>query len=216
MRVRERHPGALLTGLYLALTAIGIAYDFLYFARFRVNVLDYAETGDFLVAALRSPLAIIYSVLPVLAVWLLALLRRWVRRISPRYDAYATRYEQKWRVGPLYWDVQNTLLVVLYAFVFTAYYARSVAVAAKRPDARRVRVELVSEAGAAGPSSRVATMVGTTSKFLFLYSPERDSTYAIPFDNVLQVVTQARPERRRDGLITRIVRQLRGGGDSRP
>ena len=213
MRVLERHPGALLTGLYLALTAIGIAYDFLYFRRFGINILDYAETGDFLVAALRSPLAIIYSVLPAIVIWLVALFRRWLRRLSPRYDAYAARYEQKWRVGPIYWDVMNTVLVVGYAFLFTAYYARATAVAAKRADAPRVRVEA---AGASAPGSRVATMVGTTGKFLFLYFPERDSTHVVPFENVLQVVTQARPERRRQGGIARLIDRVRGAGEPRP
>jgi hypothetical protein len=216
MRVLERHPGALLTGLYLALTAIGIAYDFLYFRRFQVNILDYAETGDFLVAALRSPLAIIYSVVPVLVIWLVALLRRWVRRVSPRYDAYAARYEKKWRTGALYWDVMNTLLVVMYAFVFTAYYAKSVAVAAKSPAARRVRVEIAAAAGTAGPSNEVATMVGTTGKFLFLYFPERDSTHVVPFENVLRVVTQARPERARRSGMARLIDRIRGVGEPRP
>ena len=211
MRVLERHPGALVTGLYLALTGIGIAYDLLYFRRFGVNILDYAEPGDFLVAALRSPLAIVYSVLPALVIWLVALFRRWLRRVYPRYDAYALKYERKWRAGAaLYWDVMNTLLVVLYAFTFTAYYARSVALAAKRPTARQVRVEVAASAGAPGATSEVATMVGTTGKFLFLYFPERDSTHVVPFENVLRVTTQARPERPRRGAITRLVDRVRG------
>jgi hypothetical protein len=215
VRVLERHPGALLTGLYLAMTAIGIAYDFLYFARFRVNILDYAETGDFLVAALRSPLAIIYSALPALVIWLAALLRRWVRRLSPRYDAYSVRFEKRWKTGPLYWDIMNTLLVVMYAFIFTAFYAMGVARAAKRPDAPKVRVEVAASVGASGPTSQVATMVGTTGKFLFLYFPERDSTHVVPFENVLQVVTQARRERRRGGLSI-LIDRIRGVKEPTP
>jgi len=210
VRLLERHPGALLTGLYLALTAIGIAYDFLYFRRFGVNILDYAETGDFLLAALRAPLAIFYCVLPVVAIWLAALLRRWVRRVSPRYDAYAARYERKWRVGPLWWDVTNTGLVVLYAFAFTAYYAKATARAAKRPSAPPVRVELESDVAAGGAAATVATAVGTTGKFLFLYYPARDSTRVVPFDNVLQIAVQARPERRRRTRLSALLERLVG------
>lgn len=210
MRVLERHPGALLTGLYLALTGIGIAYDLLYFNRFGIDILDYAETGDFLVAALRSPLAIIYSVLPALVIWLVALFRRWVRRVSPRYDAYAAKYERRWRLGALYWDVMNTFLVVGYAFLFTAYYARATAVAAKRPTAGQVRVEVAASAGAQGATSEVATMVGTTGKFLFLYFPGRDSTHVVPFENVLRVTTQARSERPRRTVLGRLIDRARG------
>ena len=57
VRLLARHRGALLTGLYLALTSIGVIYDFFYFLRFRVDILDYAQAGDFLVAALRAPRA---------------------------------------------------------------------------------------------------------------------------------------------------------------
>jgi len=210
MRVLERHPGALLTGLYLAMTAIGITYDLLYFLRFGVNILDYAETGDFLVAALRSPLAIIYSVLPAIVIWLVALFRRWVRRVSPRYDAYAARYERKWRLGALYWDVVNTFLVVGYAFLFTAYYAGATAAAAKRPTARQVRVEVAASAGTEGATSEVATMVGTTGKFLFLYFPGSDSTHVVPFENVLRVTTKARAERSRRDVIARLLSRARG------
>ena len=218
VRVLERHPGALLTGLYLALTSIGIGYDFLYFRRFGVNVLEYAETGDFLVAALRAPMAILYCVLPVVAIWLAAQLRRWVRRVSPRYDAYAARYERKWRARnlSLYWDVMNTLLVVLYAFAFTAYYARAQARVAKSQAARRVTVELAAAAATADASSgraatSVANLVGTTGKFAVLYYPEQDSTHVVPFDNVLQIVTKARPERRRSPIARLLL-----GRDSTP
>src|SRR5205085_2148353 len=65
------------------------------------------------------------------------------------------------------------------------------------------------------PESETATMVGTTGKFLFLYYSERDSTHVVPFENVLRVVTQARPEKRSGGL-SRLIERMRGAPEPRP
>lgn len=67
-RLVQDHPGTLLTVLYLVLTSVGLVYTFAYYARFHVNVLDYADTSDFLLAALREPLAIVLALLPTLAI----------------------------------------------------------------------------------------------------------------------------------------------------
>jgi hypothetical protein len=198
VRLLARHPGGLVTGVYLALTAVGVMYDVFYYARFRVDILDYAQTGDFLVAALREPLAIIYCVLPVLLVWLVARVRRWARRKSAWYDAYAARYEKKWRVGPRWFDVMNTTFVLVYALLFVIEYATFDARRTRRADARQVRVRLLSDAGTPlQANGRTATLIGSTSAYLFLYDRAADSTYVVPASNVAQVaLSSARPSSR--------------------
>jgi len=209
-RLLSRYPGGLLTGLYLALTAIGIAYAFFYYVQFRINILDYAQTGDFLVAALREPVAIFYSTLPVPLLWLGARFRRWLRRISPRYDAYSVRYERKWNVGPRYWDVMNTLLVTMYAALFVIGYAQHDARVMKEGRRKQVRVRLMSDAGTPlAPAGRTATLLGSTSGFVFLYDRAGDSTYVVPVSNVAQVAVQSTRTRRRR-------RWPFGGGPSQP
>jgi hypothetical protein len=185
--------------MYLVLTAVGVAYAFFYFIRFRINILDYAQTGDFLVAALHEPVAIFYCILPVGILWLLANFRRWLRRVSPRYDAYSARYERKWKVGPRYWDVVNTALVALYALLFVIKYAEHEARVMRAGTRKQVRVRLLSDAGTPlAATGRVATLIGSTAGYLFLYDRAGDSTYAVPVSNVAQVAVRSSP-RRRDG-----------------
>ncbi|HET7457207.1 MAG TPA: hypothetical protein VFJ74_06110 [Gemmatimonadaceae bacterium] len=200
-RLLSRYPGGLLTGMYLALTAVGVAYAFFYFIQFRLNILDYAQTGDFLVAAIREPVAIFYCVLPVGLLWLLAHFRRWVRRVSPRYDAYSARYERKWKVGPRYWDVVNTSLVALYALLFVIKYAQHEARVMREGTRKQVRVRLMSDAGTPlAVAGRTATLIGSTSGYLFLYDRAGDSTYAVPVSNVAQVAVRSTPRGRRRGI----------------
>lgn len=84
-------PGLLLTASYLIITAIGLVYDASLYAHFRINIAEYAETSDFLLAAARAPLIILLSLLPLPLLLLLAWFDRWSRRRFPRYAAFSRR-----------------------------------------------------------------------------------------------------------------------------
>ena len=58
-KVIREHPTLVLTLAYLGLTAVGMIHDLWFYRYFQINILDYSETGDFLLAAMRNPLVII-------------------------------------------------------------------------------------------------------------------------------------------------------------
>ena len=76
----EAHGGLLLTLAYVALTLVGMTYERWLFLYFKINILTYAETSDFLLAAVRSPLVILLCLLPLLLVWVLVRADQWARR----------------------------------------------------------------------------------------------------------------------------------------
>jgi hypothetical protein len=214
-RQLQDHPGTWLTFLYLALTAIGLTYAFAYHAPFRINFLDYAETSDFLLAALREPVAIILSLLPALAIWVAIRLHRIAEPRVPAYRRYVARREAKYERRQYryaggraqYWDLANTMLVVIYAVVFTLYYGLHHGRRLLDGGGRRVRVQLVT--GALGTSpDKPPVLVGSTARYLFLYSPEQDSTYAVSADNVAFLALKPRP--RRPTLFLRLWRRAMG------
>jgi hypothetical protein len=217
LRQLQDHPGTWLTFLYLALTAIGLTHAFAYHAPFRINFLDYAETSDFLLAALREPRAIILSLLPAIIIWIVIRAHRFAeprvaayRRYMARREAtYERRYYRHFGGRARYWDFSNTALVTSYAIVFTMLNGLHEGRQAKAGAAKRVRVQLVSD-GEAGPAPGAATalLVGTTTRYLFLYRPEQDSTYVVPTDNVAFVAFKPRPMR--EWLHVRLWRRLTG------
>lgn len=60
------HPNIGLALIYLFATGIGLLFEFLLFLQFGVNILDYAETSDFVWSAVKRPQPAIGSLLAVL------------------------------------------------------------------------------------------------------------------------------------------------------
>lgn len=184
--VRE-HPGLLLTAGYLILTIIGLLFELRFFEFFQVNILEYVETSDFLLAALRTPLVIVLSILPLFIVWLLIRSNVWLRRRFPRYGSWDRRMEQKYFGRSATRRIIWGFFIVMYADLFTRLYADRLADRVKAGHGREVRVELTS--GAPFPSRTL--LLGTTSKFVFLYLPDAKRTHIVPIDNVSRLVVSS-------------------------
>ena len=190
--VRE-HPGLLLTAGYLALTIVGLIYELWFFMYFRINILEYVETSDFLLAALRTPLVIVLSVLPLPLVWLLIRSNEWLRHRFPQYGSWDRRV-----LGTAGQRAMWGLFVLIYAVLFTQLYAERVADRIKEGHGREVQVELASGARFASRT----LLLGTTSKFVFLYLPMEKKTHVVPIENLSRLVVSAeksRPGRRVPG-----------------
>src|SRR5215210_5046418 len=50
----REHPAIVGSLLYIQVTTMGVAYSWTLFRRFDINVFDYAETNDFLLAAFKD------------------------------------------------------------------------------------------------------------------------------------------------------------------
>jgi hypothetical protein len=51
------NPTAILSLMYLYVTAIGMLYSFLLYRNFEISIFDYSEIGDFLLAGFKNPIA---------------------------------------------------------------------------------------------------------------------------------------------------------------
>jgi hypothetical protein len=193
--IARAHPTLLITLAYLTLTAVGLVYDAWLYMYFRINIIEYSETSDFLLAAVRTPLVIILSILPVLILWALTSLRRRARRAFPRYDKWSKRYQ-----GTL-WDMDSPrargpigfVFVVVYAILFTQLYALRVADNIKAGRGRVVKVEMIVPGSV--PTTDTTLLVGTTGKFVFLYNPRSNQTRIVPFENVSSISVVATRKR---------------------
>ncbi len=183
---------------YLGLTLVGLIYDLWFYFYFRINILDYSETGDFLLAAIRNPLVIILSMLPLLLLLGMQKLRLAARARSKRYDAYAAKYERtRWNAPGARLAIYS-LFIAVYAIAFTQLYAQRVANGVKAGNGRRVT--FVRNNGAT--PGELPILLGSTTRFFFLYYPSRRETEIVPMDNtsMLKVDSRLRRERRADSL----------------
>src|SRR5688572_27968666 len=70
--VRRRwaeHLGTALTVGYLLLIAIGMFHSLIRYFRFGINIFEFAQPSDFLLATFRDPLVILATVAPILLSW---------------------------------------------------------------------------------------------------------------------------------------------------
>jgi len=207
--VAKESPTLLFTLLYLALTFVGLVHDWWFYRYFRINILEFSETSDFLLAAIRNPLVIILSLLPIALLRLGQSVRETAIRTSERYERYAKKYEgTKWNSlaarGMIY-----GLFIIIYAILFTQIYA---AWEVKRIKDGKSGQHVAFMRTDGIVSDEQPVLLGTTGKFLFLYYPSRKATEIVPIDNTqaITVDSRRRKEREADSLKradTAVIRQ---------
>lgn len=193
------HPTLLFTMVYLALTFVGMIHDLWFYFYFRINILDFSETSDFLLAAMRNPLVIVLCILPIAILLGFRKMRETEIRKSDWYDNYHRKYiHTKWN-SPFFRIFIYGWFVVIYAAVFTQLYAKREADRIKKGSGRRV--SYIRNDGIRTDENPI--LLGTTAKFLFFYSPSTKTTEIVPIDatTALRVDSRRKREREQDSLV---------------
>jgi len=183
-RIFAEQPGLVLTAGYLVLTALGLGYQFAYFREFRVNILDYAEVSDFLLAALREPAVLLLALAPLPLLWALSNSSRYLGRISPRFDNYVKSADTARARA-----IVHPLFVAIYFLLFALLYAEWKAGFIKRGVGNRVAITLQTTPVGGMPAGP-AILLGKTSEFIFLYYRSERRTHVIPIDNLARLVVE--------------------------
>jgi hypothetical protein len=175
--------------LFLLVTTLGATYEFFFYLRFRVNILQFAEPLDFLFAAIRQPLVILFSVLPLPFLFFLKSSEQVLRRWFAGYDRMSRSMETR----PMYaWltAATNVVFVIVYFVLFTVLFSKLEARQIYRGGGRKVVITV-----AANPAPLRGTLLGTTGKYVFLFVPADTSTHVIPLEGMAEMVVlrRARP-----------------------
>jgi hypothetical protein len=188
------HLGTGLTLSYLALVAIGMFHSVLGYRHFGINILDYAEASDFLLAPFRDPMVMVVTVIP--AVLALSYLRF--------VDRYSTRARERRRAAgkaPGWWQSSDTTvartkrfmpllaaaMAMLWVYVSADAYQRILATKAMRGEGHNVVVELADGTRDGGTPRRPLVMVGATSRYFIFFRTADWRTEVMPTDNVLRI-----------------------------
>lgn len=172
--VLQEHPAIIGTLLYLQISSVGLIYDWSYYRHFGVNVFDFAEANDFLLAAFKEPFALSMSGLTVVLLLLTFVL-------------YRTRFRRIWEQHA-YLGLVFTALFLIAGLAYTAlppyWYGRKNADAFLRAPTVKHLVYLKAEAGAGTTVLTGVHLLGTTEKVAFLYVGSTRSVSAVPFVNI--------------------------------
>lgn len=174
----REHPALLVSAFYVAASAIGMFYSWAYLRNFGVNVFNYAQISDFLLASLKEPFT---WALVVLAVLMVLSDNAYSRRVEARGKTRLFR----WYGSPKYRRVNN-FAAVLMVGVFIFAYATAGARDTKAGEGKIVDVML-----AEGTAVRSATLLGTTGQFVFLYDTLTKRVDIHPLESIHSISFQA-------------------------
>jgi uncharacterized membrane protein len=176
--VLKEHPALIVSALYVAASVIGMFYSWAFLRRFGINVFNYAQISDFLLASLKEPFTWGLVVLAVVLVMLDNASSRRVEKKSPsRWWA--------WYGTPRYRLINNfaaIYMVLLFIYTFATLQARE----AHDGEGKIVDV-MLADSGAA----TTAILLGTTGQFVFLFDEQTDRVDIHPIENIHSISFRA-------------------------
>ncbi|MCH9693131.1 MAG: hypothetical protein K0U72_01360 [Gammaproteobacteria bacterium] len=174
----QKHPALLVSAFYVAASVIGMFYSWAFLRHFDVNVFNYAQISDFLLASLKEPLT--WALVFVSVV--LVLLDNASSRKAGRKDL---RRWLAWYGSPRYRMVNNfTALFMVLVFIYS--YATAQARDVKAGEGKTVNVEFSD-----GEASVRSTLLGTTGQWVFLYEPDLRAVDIHPVESIHSISFQA-------------------------
>lgn len=205
LRLLRREPALAISLGYLFVVCVGIFYNASFYRKFDIPVLTLSQIGDFLVAGIQQPIAIVLVLSTLPLCWLTD---RWNTRYRRRQMIQRERlravpelsFWQRLRMKLMDWSlgqphqelIAYLFIIPLYGWVFVAQYAQYKASAIKRGEAAFVRVWL-ADAGA--EQGRRFAWLGATGSYVFVYDADAKRSLILPVENVVRIEPLPPPKR---------------------
>jgi len=201
LRLLRREPAAAITIGYLLVAMAGIFYNDRYYAKFGIPVLTLSQIGDFLVAGIQQPTALLLVLSTVPLCWVFDFFNaRSRRRHMAARDRLRLRGElsawQRLRLRVLDWRVREqwytqlgyVAVVVGYGWMFVTLYADYRADRVRRGEAAEVRVWLQGDAaGLQAAQGQTWTYLGAIANYVFVYDRAGARSVILPVDNIERI-----------------------------
>ena len=170
----REHPALLVSLIYIVATTIGMFYSWDYLRQFGINVFNYAQIGDFLMASLKEPFT-----------WLLALFAVTLvagdNLMSRRFEKRNKFRWLRWYGSERYRSI-NYLIAILVVAIFLHGYAILNAKKTFAGEGQTVEVRLTDD-----KEIKTTLLLDTTGQFLFLFNHKTRQVTIHPHENVRSI-----------------------------
>jgi uncharacterized membrane protein len=175
------HPALIVSAFYIAASVIGMFYSWAFLREFDINVFNYTQISDFLMASLKEPFTWVIVTLSVFAVATDNMMsRRFGSKPRSRWIAW---------YGTSAYRSCNDFVAVIMVFIFLYVFATASARDARDGEGKIVDV-LFADSGAATS----ALLLGTTGQFVFLYDDQTERVDVHPIENIHSISFSASRE----------------------
>ena len=174
MAVLQQHPALLISALYVVASTIGMLFSWDYLRRFGINVFDYAQIGDFLLASLKEPMT-----------WALVAVAGALVFVDNAFSLFWQRKERsgwtRW-YGSSRYRVLNYVVAFLMVVIFIDGYAKYKARQTFAGSGQLIEYQLVES-----NTRRSASLLGTTAQFIFLFDARTRKVYVLPHESIKSI-----------------------------
>jgi hypothetical protein len=170
------------SALYVAASIIGMFYSWAYLRRFGINVFNYAQISDFLLASLKEPFT---WALVIIAIILVLIDNASSRRLGQRECSKWIA----WYGSPRYRFINNfaaIYIVLMFIYIFAMTQAW---------DTREGEGKIVDVMFADSGAATTAILLGTTGQYVFLFDDETERVDIHPIENIHSISFRA-PEKK--------------------
>ena len=178
-KVLRDHPALVVSGFYVAASMIGMFYSWAFLRQFGINVFNYAQISDFLLASLKEPFTWGLVIIAVTLAWLDG-------RSSLRY----AKRENKSKWLAWYGSARYRFLGIFAVIALVAFYLYIFAWDQAR-DAREGDGKIVDVMFADSGAATTALLLGTTGQFVFLYDDTTERVDIHPIENIHSISFRA-------------------------
>lgn len=198
------NPGLSLTLVYLFASVIGVVFHYMFMKRFGFNVLEFSEAGDFLMVAIREPLTVALALMGVpfylVYGWGAMRLSRWARERSARIRSTPEKRRQTMARMRRWQPLLQAGFIGIYAILFVMLFSQWRVSRIKAGDFRKVTVHYKTDSPPATGSlvAENLALIGTTSRFVFLYDPATKRSDVVPLDAIAHLTWDARSRKERE------------------
>ena len=174
----REHPALLVSAFYVAASVVGMFYSWAYLRHFGINVFNFAQVSDFLIASLKEPFT---WAIVVIAVALVLVDNTSSRRLEKK----GTGKWLGWYASRRYRFANNFVaifIVLAFLHIFAGVEAR---------DTKSGDGKLVDVVFADGGEARTSTLLSTTGQYVLLYDADIRRVHIHPLESIHSISFQA-------------------------
>lgn len=172
--------------LYIVLVAIGMLFKAIFYAFFHINIVEYSDISDFLLAPFRDPIILIMSIGTVLFFHALNIFDNWMEVKAPRINALFYYGFDKEKYQAWFSMKGMATMIVTYTVLFAYVYG---SFSSKNIKKSYVSTVVVSFKDNKFEPTDTLIYVGKTNTFTFFYKRNDKQTVVVPLSDVLKMET---------------------------
>ena len=201
LQTLRREPALAITLCYLLVAMAGIFFNYSFYSKFGIPILSLSQIGDFLVAGIQRPMALLLVLSTFPLCWIfdrINMARR--RRERVRRDRLRAAMPlgtwKRWHLAYLDWRSTQKwtlrlgylIIIVAYGWSFVAMYANYRADAVKRGETAQVRIWLNGDAAGLLPEQAKSwSYLGAVANYVFVYDASSHRSVVLPVNNIARL-----------------------------